>query len=133
MRPEGRSSRLQALSTESLARLVAAGTADAAAIDSQVLAIELRDHPDLDGLRVIASFGPSTIQPVVAASRLPEQLKGEVQDLLVELADDPTARPVLNHGFIDHFTPVDDAAYDDIRAMLTVIEAAGWTSLAQTM
>jgi ABC-type phosphate/phosphonate transport system substrate-binding protein len=70
---------------------------------------------------------------VVAASRLPEQLKGEVRDLLVELADDPTARPVPDHGFIDHFAPVDDAAYDDVRAMLTVIEAAGWTSLTQTM
>jgi phosphonate transport system substrate-binding protein len=113
-------------------RLVAAGAVDAAAIDSQVLAIELRDHPDLDGLRVIGSFGPSTIQPVVAASRLPEQLKDEVRDLLVELADDPTARSVLDHGFIDHFAPVDDTAYDDIRAMLTVIEAAGWTSLTQT-
>jgi len=49
------------------------------------------------------------------------------------VGDDPTVRPVLNHGFIDHCTPVDDAAYDDIRAMLTVIEAAGWTSLAQTV
>jgi phosphonate transport system substrate-binding protein len=114
-------------------RLIAAGVVDAAAIDSQVLAIELRDHPGLDGLRVIGSFGPSTIQPVVAACCLPEQLKGEVRDLLIELADDPTARPVLDHGFIDHFAPVDDAAYDDIRAMLTVIEAAGWTSLTQTM
>jgi phosphonate transport system substrate-binding protein len=114
-------------------RLVAAGAVDAAAIDSQVLAIELRDHPDLDGLRVIGSFGPSTIQPVVAASRLPEQLKDEVRELLVELADDPTARPVLDHGFIDHFAPVDDAAYDDIRAMLAVIEAAGWTSLTQAV
>jgi phosphonate transport system substrate-binding protein len=113
-------------------RLVVAGAVDAAAIDSQVLAIELRDHPDLDGLRVIGSFGPSTIQPVVAASRLPEQLKDEVRDLLAELADDPTARPLLDHGFIDHFAPVDDAAYDDIRAMLTVIEATGWTSLTQT-
>ena len=42
-------------------RLVAAGAVDAAAIDSQVLAIELRDHPRLaDGLRAIGSFGPST-------------------------------------------------------------------------
>jgi phosphonate transport system substrate-binding protein len=114
-------------------RLVHAGVVDAAAIDSQVLAIELRDHPDLDGLRVVGSFGPSTIQPVVAASRLPEQLKDEVRDLLVELADDPRARPLLDHGFIDRFAPVDDGAYDDIRAMLTVIEAAGWTSLAQTV
>ena len=33
-------------------RLVADGAVDAAAIDSQVLAIELRDHPELATLRV---------------------------------------------------------------------------------
>jgi phosphonate transport system substrate-binding protein len=115
-------------------RLVAAGRVDAAAIDSQVLAIELRDHPQLaDRLRVVDTFGPSTIQPVVAASRLPDWLKDQAQELLVELGDDPTARPVLDYGVIDHFAPVDDAAYDDIRAMLTVIQAAGWTSLTQTV
>jgi phosphonate transport system substrate-binding protein len=74
-------------------RLVHAGAVDAAAIDSQVLAVELRDRPELAGLRVVGAFGPSTIQPVVAASHLPDRLKAEV------------------------------------RAMLAVIEAAGWTSL----
>ena len=70
-------------------RLVATGAVDAAAIDSQVLAIELRDHPQLaDRLRIIGTFGPSTIQPVVAASRLPEPLKDEVRELLVGLGDD---------------------------------------------
>lgn len=113
-------------------RLVHSGAVDAAAIDSQVLAIELRDHPELAGLRVVGSFGPSTIQPVVAASRLPDQLKDEVRELLVTLGDDPTARPTLARGFVDHFTAVDDAAYDDIRAMLGTIQAAGWTSLIQT-
>jgi phosphonate transport system substrate-binding protein len=113
-------------------RLVAGGAVDAAAIDSQVLAIELRDHPQLAGLRVAGSFGPSTIQPVVAASRLPEQLKDQVREFLVKLGDDPTARPVLDHGLIRRFSPVDDAAYDDIRAMLATVEAAGWTSLTQT-
>jgi phosphonate transport system substrate-binding protein len=114
-------------------RLVAAGTVDAAAIDSQVLAIELRDHPRLaDRLRVIGAFGPSTIQPVVAASRLPDRLKDQVRDLLVGLGDDPTARAALDHGFIRRFAPVDDAAYDDIRAIVAVIEAAGWTSLRHT-
>ena len=114
-------------------RLVHTGAVDAAAIDSQVVAIELRDHPQLaDRLRVIGSFGPSTIQPVVAASRLPDELKDEVRELLVELGDDPSARPTLDHGFIDRFSPVDDAAYDDIRAMLATIQAAGWTSLTQT-
>ena len=83
-----------------------AGAVDAAAIDSQVLAIELRDHPELaDGLRVIGAFGPSTIQPVVAASRLPDQLKDEVRELLVGLGDDPSARPVLDHGFIERLHP----------------------------
>jgi len=112
-------------------RLVHAGVMDAAAIDSQVLAVELRDHPDLTGLRVVGSFGPSTIQPVVAASCLPSRLKEQVQNLLVELGDDPTARTTLAQGLVDRFTPVDDAAYDDIRAMLATIEAAGWTSLTQ--
>jgi phosphonate transport system substrate-binding protein len=114
-------------------RLVAAGTVDAAAIDSQVLAIELRDHPRLAGrLRVIGAFGPSTIQPVVAASRLPDRLKDQVRDLLVGLGDDPTARAALAYGLIRRFAPVDDAAYDDIRAMQAAIEAAGWTSLTHT-
>jgi len=113
-------------------RLVHTGAVDAAAIDSQVLAIELRDHPGLADLRVVGSFGPSTIQPVVAASRLPDACKREVRALLVELGDDPTARPALDHGLIERFVAVDDAAYDDIRAMLAVIEAAGWTSLTQT-
>jgi phosphonate transport system substrate-binding protein len=114
-------------------RLVHSGAVDAAAIDSQVLAIEFRDHPQLaDRLRVIGSFGPSTIQPVVAASRLPGRLKDPVRELLVELGDDPTARPLLAHGFVDRFRLVDDAAYNDIRAMQATVEAAGWTSLTQT-
>jgi phosphonate transport system substrate-binding protein len=114
-------------------RLVATGAVDAAAIDSQVLAVELRDHPRLAGrLRVVGAFGPSTIQPVVAASRLPDRIKEQVGELLVGLGEDPTARPVLAGGLIERFVPVDDGAYDDIRAMLATIRAAGWTSLTQT-
>jgi phosphonate transport system substrate-binding protein len=112
-------------------RLVHSGVVDAAAIDSQVLAVELRDHPDLASLRVVGSFGPSTIQPVVAASHLPGPLKDQVRDVLVSLGDDPTARTALAHGFIHGFARVDDAAYDDLREMLATIEAAGWTSLTQ--
>jgi phosphonate transport system substrate-binding protein len=115
-------------------RLVAAGDVDAAAIDSQVLAIELRDHPRLaDRLRVIGSFGPSTIQPVVTSSGLPSRLKDQVRELLASLTDDPLARPVLDYGLIDRFTAIDDAAYDDIRGMLATIEAASWTSITQTV
>ena len=69
---------------------------------------------------------------MVAASRLPAPLKQQVREVLVELAEDPAAWPVLDYGLVERFTPVGDAAYDDIRAMLATIRAAGWTSLTQT-
>src|SRR6187455_1864005 len=53
-------------------RMVAEGEVDAAAIDSQVLVIELRDHSHLaEELRMLGAIGPATFQPVVAARRLP--------------------------------------------------------------
>jgi ABC-type phosphate/phosphonate transport system substrate-binding protein len=70
---------------------------------------------------------------VVAARRLPDALKDQVQELLAALADDPAARPVLGYGLINRFAPISDAAYDDIRAMLATIEAAGWTRLTQAV
>ena len=70
---------------------------------------------------------------MVVASRLPQELKDQVRELLVTLVDDPAARPVLDYGLIDRFTAIDDAAYDDIREMLATIEAAGWTSITQTV
>jgi phosphonate transport system substrate-binding protein len=114
-------------------RLVHTGAVDtAAAIDSQVLAIERRDHPRLADRRVVGSFGPSTIQPLVTASRLPRRLEDQIRELLVSLGDDPSARPMLAQGFIERFAAINDGAYDDIRAMLATIETAGWTSLTQT-
>jgi phosphonate transport system substrate-binding protein len=99
-------------------RLVAAGTVDAAAIDSQVLAVALRDHPELARkLRVIDTLGPSTIQPVVAAARLPEALKMQLRTLLVELHRSRAARAALAHGYVERFVAMEDSDYDDIRAM----------------
>ena len=111
-------------------RLVAGGRVDAAAIDSQVLAVELRDHPRLAArLRVVGAFGPSTIQPVVAASRLPDQLKTAVREVLLGLGGHAGTKSALARGFIDGFVAVSDGDYDDIRAMLAVIHAAGYTTL----
>ena len=100
-------------------RLVATRAVDAAAIDSQVLAIELRDNPELAAqLRVIESLGPSTIQPVVAARQLPAELKAAVRAVLLAMGDDPLAQAELAHGFVERFAPVTDTTYDDIRLML---------------
>lgn len=52
--------------------LVAAGAADGAAIDSTVLGWVSAQRPELrERVRVVASWGPHPIQPVVARATLP--------------------------------------------------------------
>lgn len=110
--------------------MVSSGEVDAAAIDSQVLAVELRDHPELGAqLRVIDALGPAGIQPVVAASRLPDELKAAIRAALLAMGDDPVARARLAHGFIERFVPVTDEDYDDVRAMLVAAEEASFLTL----
>jgi phosphonate transport system substrate-binding protein len=111
-------------------RLVCSGAVAASAVDSQVLAVALRDHPGLAaGLRVIASLGPSPIQPVVVARRLPAALKEDVRAALVNMAGDPEVRRRLAHGFVARFVPVGDTSYDPIRAMRDEAEAADFLTL----
>ena len=103
---------------------------DASAIDAQVLAVELRQQPHLaQGLRVIASLGPSTIQPLAAASHLPQNLKDEIRAVFSEMHHDPACRAQLEAGFIDHFAVVGDEDYDDIREMLAFCEQAEFLEL----
>ncbi|MCI0455411.1 MAG: PhnD/SsuA/transferrin family substrate-binding protein [Gemmataceae bacterium] len=111
-------------------RLVASREVDASAIDSQVLAVALRDHPELAAhVRVVATLGPSTIQPVVATGRLSGSLLEEIRSVLLGLGDDSEGRRQLAHGLIESLVAVDDADYDDIRAMLAVAEAADFLTL----
>jgi phosphonate transport system substrate-binding protein len=100
-------------------RMVQAGTADAAAIDSQVLAVELKQRPELaEEVRVIASIGPSPMPPVIAASRLPAALKADLRQVLLALHQNQALREVLVTGCIERFTEVDDAHYDAIRQVI---------------
>ncbi|HKT37798.1 MAG TPA: PhnD/SsuA/transferrin family substrate-binding protein, partial [Ktedonobacterales bacterium] len=111
-------------------RLVAAGEVDASAIDSQVLAIESREHPELaERVRVIDTLGPSSIQPVVAARCLPATLKADLRAALLGMAEDAEARERLAHGYVSHFAAVEDHDYDDIRAMVAAAEAVGFLAL----
>lgn len=111
-------------------RKVCNGEVDAAAIDSQVLAIELRDHTTLRGkLKVIDTLGPAGIQPIVAASQLPDDLKADVRAVLLDMGDDPVAKARLAHGFVERFVPVGDENYDDVRTMLAAAEDSGFMTL----
>jgi phosphonate transport system substrate-binding protein len=111
-------------------RMVADGRADASAIDSQVLAVELRDHPDLaERVRIIEALGPATIQPVVAARHVPDTLKDDLRAALYAMGDDPAVRDTLDYGFVARFIPITDATYGDIRAMVVAAEAADFVTL----
>jgi phosphonate transport system substrate-binding protein len=111
-------------------RLVCEGEVDASAIDSQVLAVVLRNRPGLAGrLRVLDSVGPSTIQPFVASRRLPPALRAAMRAVLLEVGGDAAAREALAHGFVDRFAAVDDASYDDLRRMRAACAAANFLTL----
>jgi phosphonate transport system substrate-binding protein len=111
-------------------QMVVAGEVEGSAIDSQVLAIEFRNEPQLaQQLRVIDILGPSTIQPVVAAAQLPQNLKTDLASVLTSMGSDPVARERLAEGFIDRFAPIADSDYDDIRMMLQSAEAAGFMEI----
>ena len=93
-------------------QLVADGMVDAAAIDSQVLAVELRDDPSLaPRLRVIATLGPAPSQPVVVRSTLAAEIKARLRDRLLELRG-----AVLTAHFVERFAPAPD--YSSIASVV---------------
>jgi phosphonate transport system substrate-binding protein len=107
--------------------LILAGKVDASAIDSHVLALGLRDRPEwAANLRVIATLGPSTIQPVVAARYLAPDIRVAIREALVALADDGVDREILCQNLLDGFVPIGDADYDDLRHMRAACLRAGF-------
>ena len=99
------------------------GGVTASAIDSHVLGVEQLRNPRLaQALRVVAVFGPSSIPPVVATTRLPDDLAAGVGSALAALSDDPASRARLARGLIQRYVPVADEAYDEMRRMLDVVE-----------
>jgi phosphonate transport system substrate-binding protein len=93
-------------------RMVASGEVDGSAIDAHVLAVEIRDHPELaDRVRIIDTLGPAPIQPVAVRSDLDPELKHEVRTRLLALR----GKPLAEH-FVRRFAPPPD--YTPIAAAL---------------
>jgi len=110
--------------------MVAAGEIDASAIDSQVLGIQMRDHPEYqESLRIIDTLGPSTIQPVAISKRFDPQFRRDVTGIVTTLHDDPDTTDLFRHGLVDRWVEVGPADYDDIRMMLDACEAADFLEL----
>lgn len=95
-------------------RMVANREADAATIDSNVLWMRLKEEPELvDLVRVIDSWGPFPVQPVVVRSDLAPALKDALRDALLDL--DVHAVPALAGFGLRGFAPVTEIDYPPER------------------
>ena len=92
--------------------LVASGEVDAASIDSNVLAIRLRAMPKLRrALRVVESWGPFPVQPVVIRSNLDPDLKEALRESFLSVDSDPRTCGVLAEFGMECFERVDHGHY----------------------
>ena len=92
---------------------VADGQADASAIDSNALQFRLEREPALaQRLRVLESWGPLPIQPLLARASLDPALRERVAGTLLALHSAPDTRARLREHRVRRFMPVDSFFYD---------------------
>jgi phosphonate transport system substrate-binding protein len=95
--------------------LIVGGELDAAAIDSNVLAIRLRSEPGLrDEIRVVERLGPFPVQPVVASSRLAGDELAALTNALLGMHEDARAVADLEPFGLRRFVAVTPADYRDL-------------------
>jgi phosphonate transport system substrate-binding protein len=100
------------------------GRVDAAAIDSNVLNLQVRaDRSLTERLRVIESWGPFAVQPIVARADLPAALVQAITQALLEAPTDPAVRAALGGYGVAGLTAISEAAYEPERLLLQRCEA----------
>ena len=98
---------------------VRAGEVDVAAIDSNVLVLEgRRDHGVGEDVRVLESWGPFPIQPIVVSTRLSGEEHARLTRALLRLTADPEAEGILGWIGFERFKPVGPEHYDEERRAL---------------
>lgn len=102
------------------------GEADAAAIDSNVLRIRLRETPALrKKLRVIESWGPFPIQPLVVRSALATDLKQRLRAAFLATEENQRTHQILKEFGLTRFVVVDQGDYslDTHKDLAALLEA----------
>jgi len=103
---------------------VAEGAADCAAIDSNTLLAARRQGRDRD-LRVLTSFGPYPVQPIVARAGLAPELRRAVASTLLGLHAQPATRARLVRCGVLRLAPITPAAYEPERALVARAATVG--------
>lgn len=101
---------------------VANGLADGAAVDSLVYDYALARDPSLmQKVRIIHRSPPFGIPPVVVNPALRPQIKAELQNILLEMANNPEGIIALKKIGVEKFVQIEDTAYADVRALMNTI------------
>ncbi|XP_052228447.1 uncharacterized protein LOC127842769 isoform X2 [Dreissena polymorpha] len=91
---------------------VLANRVDVASVDSNALFNFLKTNPShKDDLQVITSFGPLPTYPIVLNSRMPDALKTQITQGLLDMAKDSNWRKRLEEFNINGFVPIDSSLY----------------------
>jgi ABC-type phosphate/phosphonate transport system substrate-binding protein len=98
-------------------RAVERGEADCAAIDSNTLRLERR-RGSAPEVRVLESFGPFPVQPVVARAGLARERKAAIAAALLAMHADPAGRAALAACGVRRLAPITPADYEPERALL---------------
>ncbi|MGQ9903207.1 MAG: substrate-binding domain-containing protein [Anaerolineae bacterium] len=107
-------------------RAVAEGLADGAAVDSLVYDFATRREPALrEKTRLIHRSPSFATPPVVVRPGTRPQLKAELRQALLDLADDPHSAgdAALQAIGVERFILIEDSAYDSVR---DIFDSVGW-------
>lgn len=91
---------------------------DGAAVDSLIWEHLNRIRPELTGkTRILLKSDPYTIPPFVVHPSLDPALKEKLRTILLNAHTKPRGKALLDKMMTERFVPIDDKAYDSIRAM----------------
>jgi len=93
--------------------------ADAAAVDSNCLAIYMNRHPEAkDEIFQLMSWGPLPSLPIVVNARIPTAMKDKITKALLNMHLIPIWKKQLNDFGVSHFTHNDPFIYESERDMI---------------
>jgi phosphonate transport system substrate-binding protein len=98
--------------------MILQGSVDGSAIDTTVLEWLSDRRPEIrTQVRVVETLGPSPMPPWVVSTKLPEGIRADLRQLLIDMDRDGLGQRVLAGGRIERFVVVEDRDYDSIREM----------------
>ncbi len=107
-------------------RAVAERVVDAAAVDNLVYEYMLVTEPEVTAeLRVVDTWGPFGINPVVVSPLLDLEMKESLRNVLLDMDEDPRGRRILRDLMIERFVIPKDGLWDSVLAMRAYMEEHG--------